>query len=119
MPSSGVYSADQRLEVESAEPGLTLRYSFRDSSGAPGPWIPLRAALDLSAAPGEQRDYRIVVRADSAGAERERHEVSIRIDKRLPAAPTISPAPGVYWDPVAVRFSSSPQDTVQPDRNLL
>jgi len=112
-PVSGVYGQSQLLTVEAAGPGLGLRYSFRDQSGAEGPWIPLRGPLELTAAPGEQRDYRIIVRADSAGGgPSERRELSYRIDRRVPTAPSVQPEAGTYWDPVSVRFEASPGSTV-------
>ncbi len=112
-PVSGVYGQDQRLTIEPAGPGLSLRYSFRDQSGAEGPWIPLRGPLDLTAAPGEQRDYRMIIRSDtSGGSENERRELSYRIDRRVPAPPQVRPDAGTYWDPVSVRFEASPGDTV-------
>jgi hypothetical protein len=112
-PVSGAYAEDQLLTVEMALPGFGVHYSFRDQSGAEGPWIPLRGPLRLSAAPGEQRDYRLTIRADiPAAGEGERRELSYRIDRRIPRAPRVLPGAGTYWDPVAVRFEASPGDKV-------
>jgi len=101
---------------QSAAQSVGIHYSFQDVSGAPGPWIPLRGSLDLSAAPGEVRDYHLTVRLDSPGAESgapgEQRELSYRIDRRLPAAPRISPASGAYWDPVSVHFDVPEGSTV-------
>jgi hypothetical protein len=109
---SGTYAQDQSLRAEPVGPRASLRYSIRDPDGAEGPWVPFREALALSAAIGEERDYRIIVRADTDTGEIERRELSIRIDKRPPAPPQVSPPPGVYWDPVSVRFEKGAGDTV-------
>ncbi|HET6450077.1 MAG TPA: chitobiase/beta-hexosaminidase C-terminal domain-containing protein, partial [Spirochaetia bacterium] len=98
--------------MESAEPGLRLRYSFRDTAGVAGPWIPYRGPVSLDAAVGEQRDYRVLVRADADGVPRDGREISVRIDKRIPPAPRITPDSGTYWDSLPVSFAASPQDTV-------
>ena len=111
-PVSGVYAEDQLLAAEPVQPQVTLRYSFRDTTGAEGPWIPFRGPLSLTAVPGEQREYRVIVRADSEAGELERRELSFRIDKRTPPAPRVLPEPGTYWDPVAVRFDAQPGNTV-------
>ncbi|MGA2640562.1 MAG: chitobiase/beta-hexosaminidase C-terminal domain-containing protein, partial [Spirochaetia bacterium] len=103
-PVSGVYAEDQLLTVEPVQPRVTLRYSFRDSTGAEGPWIPFRGPLALTAVPGEQREYRVIVRADSETSELERRELSFRIDKRTPPPPRVLPEPGTYWDPISIRF---------------
>ncbi|MGO9309268.1 MAG: chitobiase/beta-hexosaminidase C-terminal domain-containing protein [Spirochaetia bacterium] len=111
-PASGVYAEDQLLAVEALQPGVTLRYSFRDATGAEGPWIPFRGPLSLTAVTGEQRLYRVVLRADSASAEIERREMAFQIDKRTPSPPRVLPEPGSYWDPIAVRFDAPAGNTV-------
>ena len=111
-PVSGVYADDQILAAEPVQPQVRLRYSFRDSAGAEGPWIPFRGPLALTAAPGEQREYRVIIKADSETGELARRELSFRIDKRTPAAPRVLPEPGTYWDTIAVRFEAAPGSTV-------
>jgi hypothetical protein len=111
-PVSGVYAEDQQLTAEPVQPQVTLRYSFRDSSGAEGPWIPFRGPLSLTAVPGEQREYRVIVRADSETGELERRELSFLIDKRMPLPPRVLPEQGTYWDPISVRFEITHGDTV-------
>jgi hypothetical protein len=44
-PVSGVYAEDQLLTAEPVQPRVALRYSFRDSTGSEGPWIPFRGPL--------------------------------------------------------------------------
>ena len=56
------------------------------------------------AAPGERREYRIIVRAQSRGVEVERRELWIRIDKRAPASPRIQPEAGSYTEPLSISF---------------
>jgi hypothetical protein len=109
---SGVYAQDQLLRAEQVGPQISLRYSIRDPDGAEGSWVPFREALRLTAAAGEEREYRIIVRADSDAGEIERREVWIRIDKKPPAPPHVSPEPGTYWDPVGVVFDKGVGDTV-------
>jgi hypothetical protein len=111
-PVSGVYAEDQVLSAETAEPRLTLRYSFRDTSGAEGPWIPFRGPIALTAVPGEQREYRVILKADSDGVEQERRELAIRIDKRIPPPPRVLPEPGTYWDPFSLRLEARQGDAV-------
>ncbi len=111
-PVSGAYATDQLLTVEAVEPRLSLRYSFREPDGTEGPWISYREPLALSAAAGEEREYRVIVRADADSGEVERRELWLRIDKRSPAPPRILPESGTYWDPPTVRFQAGPNDTV-------
>ena len=112
-PAPGIYANDQVITVRPAAPSTRLQYSFRDPSGAGGPWIALRGPIDLGAAPGEARDYLLSIRGDSAGVPTgKEQELSYRIDRRLPAAPRISPWSGAYWDPVGVRFEAAAGDTV-------
>ncbi len=109
---SGTYNQDQTLRVEPVGSMFTLRYSFRDVDGSEGPWIRFREPLVLSAAPGEDREYRLIVRAEGQAGELERRELQIRIDKRQPAPPAILPAAGMYGDPVKVQFQSAPGTTI-------
>ena len=107
---SGVYAQDQVLRVEPVGPQTSLRYSIRDTDGAEGPWVPFREALTLSAAPCEEREYRVIVRADSDAGEIDRREVWIRIDKKPPAPPRLSPEPGTTgtrWAWSSTRESST------------
>ncbi len=109
---SGTYAQDQTLSIEPAAPMITLRYSIREIDGSEGPWVRFREPLVLSAAPGEVREYRLIVRAEGAAGELERRELEIRIDKRPPAPPLILPESGSYWDPVKIQFQSAPNTTV-------
>ena len=68
--------------------------------------------MAITAVRGEKREYRLIVRADSNGAELERRELWLRIDKRPPAPPRIQPDPGTYWDPVSVEFLPEKGSTV-------
>ena len=112
-PAPGVYASSQVVTVRPATPSIRVQYSFRDPSGAQGPWIALRGPIELSAAPGEARDYRLSVRNDPAGdVAGDVQELSYRIDRRPPTAPRISPAPGAYWDPVSVHFEAAAGDSV-------
>jgi hypothetical protein len=103
---SGTYVQDQILSIEPVGSMITLRYSIRESDGTEGPWVRFREPLVLSSAPGEEREYRLIVRAEGKTGELERRELQIRIDKKPPAAPKILPESGSYWDPVKVQFQA-------------
>ena len=97
---SGEYREDQALRVEPLQEGLAIRYSFRTEGGGEGPWIRCRAPIPLTAAPGEERDYHVLLAVESGGREVERRTVDVRIDRRPPAAPRPFPGTGRFWEPV-------------------
>ncbi len=83
----GTYASNQTLVVTLKAPDVVLRYGFRASDGSEGPWIPWREPLQLTAAVGEIRDYRVQIRVDSQGQEIARQELLYRIDRRAPGPP--------------------------------
>jgi len=109
---SGTYAEDQVLSVEAQQPQTSIHYSIRDPDGAEGPWIPYREPVLLSAARGEEREYRVILKADGSTGEIERREFLYRIDKRPPAPPVITPRTGQYWDAQTVTFIKGSADIV-------
>ena len=92
---SGAYAEDQKRAIEPVGPHIAVRHSFRDSDGGGGAVDPLSGTCGpYTALRGEKREYRLIVRADSNGAELERRELWLRIDKCPPDPPIIQPDPG-------------------------
>jgi hypothetical protein len=61
-----------------------------------GPTLPFDRSLELSAAPGELRQYRLQAGSLAAIAEGSAPVTSYVIDKRRPPAPTAAPGTGLY-----------------------
>lgn len=91
-PVPGEYSENVELTITSPE---LIEYRFEGSDR----FVEYTRPLELTALAGESRLYTILVR--SAG-----HESSVlyRISRTPPSIPVFDPPPGLYRDPVEVRF---------------
>ncbi|MBL8968454.1 MAG: hypothetical protein JNG85_15730 [Spirochaetaceae bacterium] len=70
-----------------------------------GAWIPFDRPLRLSAAPGEERAFRLETRVEGPAGARDA-SFGYRVDKRPPQPPRASPDPGLYRSPLLVLLAA-------------
>ena len=122
-PPPGRYGADTALTVISAVHGQPPSAAFVDlDSGAELTRFRVREPLMLSAAPGEERLYRLVVEAAASdgstetaasGAPSARRQLDYIIDRRAPATPVLSPAGGTFQGAVEISLAAMDTDGVE------
>ena len=111
-PPPGTYQESLLLELPAVFPaveesdGRATVLEYRVFGLGESSWVPYEGAVELSALPGERREYRIGTRVRAEGQTMGETEAVYVVDRRQPAPPIIEPASGFYREPQTVAFDA-------------
>ncbi|MBN1699546.1 MAG: chitobiase/beta-hexosaminidase C-terminal domain-containing protein [Spirochaetales bacterium] len=109
---SGTYKEDVILSIETIAGYDRVFYSFSDSEGNNGPWIPFDEGLPLTSSDGEEMEYRIGIWLFRSGALHGERNLRFVIDKKKPSPPLLAVPPGEYANDVSVSFRKRDGESV-------